>query len=76
MKVDRLKLECDRLRQKSEAETMAVEKESDAKIDEVLRCRKQLDAEIESFNVLIKQQQRLFLRMARQEQARMAGKYR
>lgn len=53
VKVDRLKLECDRLRQKSEAETMAVEKESDAKIDEVLRCRKQLDAEIESLNVLI-----------------------
>lgn len=53
VKVDRLKLECDRLRQKSEAETMAVEKESDAKIDEVLRCRKQLDAEIESLDVLI-----------------------
>ena len=53
VKVDRLKLACDRLRQKSEAETMVVEKESDAKIEEVLRCRKQLDTEIESLNVLI-----------------------
>lgn len=53
VKVDRLKLECERLRQESEAETMAVEKESDAKIDEILRCRTQLDAEIESLNVLI-----------------------
>ena len=35
MKVDRLKLECDRLRQKSDAETMVVEKEYDAKIDEI-----------------------------------------
>ena len=53
VKVDRLKLECERLRQESEAETMAVEKESDAKIEEILRCRTQLDAEIESLNVLI-----------------------
>ena len=53
VKADRLKLECDRLRQKSEAETMIVEKEYDTKIDEALRCRKQLDAEIESLNVLI-----------------------
>lgn len=53
MKVDRLKLECDRLRQKSDAETMVVEKEYDAKIDEILRCRKQVDTEIESLNVLI-----------------------
>ena len=53
VKADRLKLECDRLRQKSEAETMIVEKEYDTKIDEALRCRKQLDAEMESLNVLI-----------------------
>ena len=53
VKADRLKLECDRLRQKSDAETMVVEKEYDAKIDEALRCKKQLDAEIESLNVLI-----------------------
>ena len=53
VKVDRLKLECDRLRQKSDAETMVVEKEYDAKIDEILRCRKQVDTEIESLNVLI-----------------------
>lgn len=53
VKVDRMKLECDRLRQNSDAEVMAVEKESDAKIDEILRYRKQLDAEIESLKVLI-----------------------
>lgn len=53
VKVDRLKLECDRLRQKSDAETMVVEKEYDAKIDEILRCRKQVGTEIESLNVLI-----------------------
>lgn len=53
VKADRLKLECDRLRQKSDAETMVVEKEYDTKIDEALRCRKQVDAEIESLNVLI-----------------------
>ena len=53
VKVDRLKLECDRLRQKSDAETMVVEKEYDAKINEILRCRKQVGTEIESLNVLI-----------------------
>ena len=53
VKVDRLKLECDRLRQKSDTETMIAEKEYDAKIDEILRCRKQVDTEIESLNVLI-----------------------
>ena len=73
VKVDRLKLECDRLRQKSDAETMVVEKEYDAKIDEILRCRKHRNRIVECLD---KQQQRLFLRVARQEQVRMAGKYR
>lgn len=53
VKVDRMKLECDRLRQKSDTEVMVVEKEFDGKIDEILRYKKQLDAEIESLNVLI-----------------------
>lgn len=53
VKVERMKLECDRLRQKSDAETMILEKEFDGKIEDILRHRKQLDAEIESLDVLI-----------------------
>lgn len=53
MKVERRKLECDRLRQKSEEETGNSEKEFDEKIDDIVRHRKQLDTEIESLRLLI-----------------------
>lgn len=51
--IDRMKLECDSLRQRSEGETKDVENEFDAKIEEILRHRKLLDAEMESLNLLI-----------------------
>lgn len=53
MKVDCMKLECDRLRQKSDDETSILERKFDREIDEILRHRKQLDAEIESLSFLI-----------------------
>ena len=76
VKVDRLKLECDRLRQKSDAETMVVEKEYDAKIDEYFTLQETGGHRNRIVECPDKQQQRLFLRVARQEQVRMAGKYR
>lgn len=53
LKVERMKLECDRLRQNSEREVGDLEKEFDAKIDEVSCHRKRLDAEIESLRLFM-----------------------
>lgn len=53
MEVDRMKLECKSLRQKSDEETLILERKFDGEIDEILRHRKQLDAEVESLSILI-----------------------
>lgn len=53
VRVERMKLEGDRLRQKSAEEVGKLEKEWEAKIEVVMRHRKQLDADIESLRSLI-----------------------
>ncbi len=53
MKVERMNLDCDRFRQKSQEETLMLEKKLDVEIDDALRRKKQLDAEIDSLALLI-----------------------
>lgn len=53
LKVERMKLECGRLRQKSQEETGVSDKKYDAEIEDVGRHRKQLDTEIESLRLLL-----------------------
>lgn len=53
VKMERMKLDCERLRQQAETEAGNIEKEFDARINEVLLHRKQLDDEIASLRFLI-----------------------
>ena len=53
MKVERMKLDCDRFRQKSQEETGLSDKKYDTEIDDIVCHRKQLDVEMEALRILI-----------------------
>ena len=52
MKVERMKLDCDRFRQKSQEETGLSDKKYDTEIDDIVCHRKQLDVEMEALRIM------------------------